>query len=186
MIKYMGGLKQWFFVEIIIFVCFLLTMFILLVKSRCMKTGINQELMFNELYMSKMINRIFKKVDFDLAQKNRRFEETRKYFTSKVIKIEVNQVPVWLAITPEGFETVWKNLMLEEMYLVPPDEAPLWMEQNILGNPVRRDLDKQRFCELSGLDIMMNTSIVYHIESIYELQIICFSIAYYAESYSNS
>ena len=44
-----------------------------------------------------------------------------------------------------------------------------WCEDTLVGNVTREKLDKQRQDETNVLDMMQNTSIVYHPESLIEM-----------------
>lgn len=73
-----------------------------------------------------MINRIINHVDFDYDEVKRPIEQTRERLITREKKVPVNMVPIKLTLTEGGYETMWKNLMLEEDYLVPIEEAPIW------------------------------------------------------------
>lgn len=47
----------------------------------------------------------------------------------------------------------------------------MWVKKNIVGNIRKHELDDERMKETNALDMMQNSSIIYHTESILEMQI---------------
>ena len=68
---------------------------------------------------------------------------------------------------------VFNNLILGETDLVPQLQAPKWINENVIGKITKQNLDDQRMKEVGSLDIMQTTSIIYHVESILEMQFLC-------------
>ena len=60
-----------------------------------------------------------------------------------------------------------------EKPVVEPLEATKWIRQNVVGYISKKDLDLQRNDEINNSDFMANQNIIYHIESILEMQFIC-------------
>jgi len=59
-----------------------------------------------------------------------------------------------------------------------PKQATGWMNRSLKGNITRAELDDARIKEINGMDMMQNSTISYHPESIMEIQLmglICFS-----------
>lgn len=52
------------------------------------------------------------------------------------------------------------------------EEADAWVKRVIVGNISKSDLDEERLAETNSMDMFQNSSIVYHTESILEMQII--------------
>ena len=48
-----------------------------------------------------------------------------------------------------------------------------WIKNSIIGDITKDMLDQQRISESNQNDLMQNTSTIYHIESIIEMQLIC-------------
>jgi len=69
------------------------------------------------------------------------------------------------------YDKLFKRIALNEKHSVLPVEAATWIEDNIIGGMTKEMLDEQRFKELNSLDMMQNTSIIYHSESILEMQL---------------
>lgn len=167
----MGTSQTWFNLEIGVTLIYTFTMLLMLIKSRFMTVGIDQKDQFNPFYMSLMINRICEEIDFDLLQTKRTFRETRNFYVGKRVKIRVYKVNLNLLITEEGWRQIFENKVTNETYLVPPEDSQRWIQENIKGNFSRADLDQMRLEETASLDMMMNTAIIYHCESLNEMQI---------------
>jgi hypothetical protein len=56
---------------------------------------------------------------------------------------------------------------------VPPEDALEWINQNVVGEITQKELDQMRHKEVNDLDMMQNSCIIYHSESILETQIFC-------------
>lgn len=56
---------------------------------------------------------------------------------------------------------------------VTPNVAHKWIEDCIVGNIRKFELDNERMKETNALDMMQNSSIIYHTESILEMQMCC-------------
>ena len=54
---------------------------------------------------------------------------------------------------------------------VPVDDATDWLRRSLVGNIKKGDLDDERMSETNSLDMMQNSSIIYHTESILEMQV---------------
>lgn len=54
-----------------------------------------------------------------------------------------------------------------------PEDSERWINENIIGGITKEKLDKQRHGEVNSLDMLQNTSIVYHPESVLEMQFLC-------------
>lgn len=65
-------------------------------------------------------------------------------------------------MTDEGFETIWKNKVINMPYLVPPNQSARWIRFNLTGQILKRDLDKARQSEIGSMDMMINNGIIYH------------------------
>lgn len=66
--KWNRGLSTWIYIECSVFVFFILSLLLLLLKSRCMKVGIDQAREFEPENIAKMINKIVYHMDLDLLQ----------------------------------------------------------------------------------------------------------------------
>lgn len=122
--------------------------------------------------MSKMINRIFKDLDFNLFEQEEYCSLKKRRFINKSVYFPVDDLKIKIRLTQNGFDTVWINHLHKSDYLVPPNEAADWIKENVVGNIDKTQLDEERVHELRKVDLMKNTGIIYHSESIYEMQFI--------------
>ena len=53
--------------------------------------------------------------------------------------------------------------------IVKPEKAHDWIYNNVVGQIKQEDLDRNRYLEVNGIDMMQNTCIIYHMESILEV-----------------
>ena len=60
-----------------------------------------------------------------------------------------------------------------------PEDAAEWIQRNVVGQITKEKLDLARFKEVQVLDMMQNSSIIYHCESVLECQIICLISVYF-------
>jgi hypothetical protein len=59
---------------------------------------------------------------------------------------------------------------LAQGFKITPEQAPEWFKSALVGNIYKIELDRERMVETNSLDMMQNTSIVTHPESILEMQ----------------
>lgn len=59
---------------------------------------------------------------------------------------------------------------LRSLKEVKPNDAINWVKKCIVGNIRKHELDNERMRETNSLDMMQNSSIIYHTESILEMQ----------------
>ena len=79
-----------------------------------------------------------------------------------------------MKISEEDFYDFKEKLIVETVEdFVPRDQAYAWVDKNVLGGINKELLDQQRLQEINQLDMMQNTSIVYHTESLLEMQFLC-------------
>ena len=64
--KWTGGSIEWIVMEFIVYSVYMLTMVILLIKSRWIKIGVDQTKQFEPTYMSMMANAIISAMKFEL------------------------------------------------------------------------------------------------------------------------
>ena len=137
-------------IEVMVFIFYIVSMVILILKSRLLRVGIDQSMQFEEVYMSKLIQRIIENMDFDLLQERRSHAATKKLFTKYKNKVLVNSVNIIVKMTDEGFNQIFENLILENKELVPPDEAHYWVLENLVGEITKEKLENQRILEVNS------------------------------------
>ena len=139
--EWAGNSPAWFLIEVCVFIFYIVSMVILILKSRFLQVGIDQSLQFEEVYMSKLIQRIIENMDFDLLQEKRSHAATKKLFTKYKNKVEVNSVNIIVKMTEAGFNRVFENLILGNKEVVPPAEAHSWVLENLVGDITKEKLE---------------------------------------------
>ena len=81
-------------------------------------------------------------MNFDMYQEKRTHETTKRIFTSKVQYVLVDSVTIMVQMTSEGFDTVFKSLVIGDKEVVQPFEAPKWLKENLLGEITKGKLDQ--------------------------------------------
>jgi hypothetical protein len=59
--QWLGTSREFLIIEIVVFISFIITMPLLLLRSRCMKVGVDSSQQFNDPYMGWMANTLIKK-----------------------------------------------------------------------------------------------------------------------------
>ena len=63
------------------------------------------------------------------------------------------------------------------------EDAPRWLKNCVVGRVSKKDLDDERMKETNSLDLMQNSSIIYHTESILEMQTMCLAVLIFLHHY---
>ena len=135
-------------------------MVILVVKSRCYKVGMDIGAQFEPTYMRLLATRIASSIDQNVPY-------AHDYYVKKerLIKID-GAIELKVVLTPEAFTAI------EQKRPITADASQDWIRLNVVGRVTKSDLDDERARETDALDMMQNSSIVYHTESITEMQLI--------------
>jgi len=80
--KWRGRSFEWCFVELMVFSIFVMTMLLLILKSRVWKVGIDHSHQFAPTYMSFLANKIARQLDFDFYEFKQSREQTKQMFTT--------------------------------------------------------------------------------------------------------
>ena len=72
-------------------------------------------------------------------------------------------------MTEEDCKTMYDKWYLNDKPYITKEESSDWLNNKIAGNITKYKLDMQRNDEINDCDLLMNTSIVYHTESIIEM-----------------
>ena len=100
-------------------------------------------------------------------------EDSKHFYVNKERMIRVEGVALKIKLNEKDYEVVKdKNVDVDQN-----DAAP-WIKRSLVGNIVKADLDEERKKETNSLDLMQNSSIIYHTESILEMQIACLILCY--------
>ena len=67
--------------------------------------------------------------------------------------------------------------------MVSEEESTDWIRRCLVGNMRKGDLDDERMNETNSLDMMQNSSIIYHTESILEMQFMCLILVEVLDNY---
>ena len=94
---------------------YLLTMLLLLAKSRCMNIGVDVSYQFEPEYMSRMANLIIQNIDLDVKMVKRNGVRTRKFYVDQIRTVTVEGVEIKICnsiiTTPQGetHPTPWEG-----------------------------------------------------------------------------
>ena len=92
------------------------------------------------------------------------------------VKVKFNQANYYDLVAKLNDPTVEGQWVTER-------QALEWCEETLDGGIRREDLDLQRQRETNVLDMMQNSSIIYHPESLFEMQIMCIALLWAFQSY---
>jgi hypothetical protein len=100
-------------------------------------------------------------------------QDPKHYYVNKERMIRVEGVALKIKLNEADFKVAQDKSIDVEV----PDSAP-WIKRCLVGNIAKADLDDERKKETNSLDLMQNSSIIYHTESILEMQIACLILFY--------
>ena len=158
-----GTAIEWLIVEITVWCSFLLTLLLLMIKSRCIKVGIDSSKQFEAQYMSYLVNKI---ITSFIEQQNQ-ISNTAIYRKNKLVdkerRVEVDGVQIIINLNETNYMNIITKLQYgEKSSFVEERNAIKWVEESIVG-PITKDiLEKERFKELDSLDMMQNSGIIYN------------------------
>ena len=78
--------------------------------------------------------------------------------------MNIDAIQLKISLTKTGFD------MLNERKPITDKGAGQWIKDNIVGRITKKNLDDERARETNTLDMMQNSNIIYHPESIIEMQ----------------
>ena len=117
-----------------------------------------------------MVNEIISSIPFEKSRNKKKFI---KFWTNNEEFVDVMGTQIRISLTKEDCENLYEKWYLKDLPYVTKDEALSWLKTRIVGSITKFKLDRQRNDEINDSDILMNTSIVYHTESLLEMQICC-------------
>lgn len=108
------------------------------------------------------------------------FFDDKDYFTNKARRshVDLEGIRLYVNMTEEDLEEARDGMIVEEERIVPPDKAAAWLHRNIPGDIHKEKLDYERFLEILSLDMMQNSSIIYHTDSVLECQLMCLIVTF--------
>ena len=95
-----------------------------------------------------------------------------KYYTEERRSIYVNNFLIVIKFEVKDFEKLYERAFLKRSDLVEKNEGTDWLFRNLVGKITKVDLDVRRSNSLNSLDMMQNSNIFYHPESINETNLI--------------
>mmetsp|Transcript_39558 Transcript_39558/g.60445 ORF Transcript_39558/g.60445 Transcript_39558/m.60445 type:complete len:423 (-) Transcript_39558:1026-2294(-) len=158
--KFGGQVFEWMLIEICVYMFFMLTFVILMAKSRFMPVGMDNSEQFEPNYMKLLVNKIVGQIDLEIPS-------AEEFYVNKERMIQVEGVPVKVLLSKDHFQKLVAKKHVEEQH------SKEWVKQCVVGKISKAELDDERMKETNSLDMMQNSSIIYHTESILEMQIAC-------------
>jgi hypothetical protein len=125
-------------------------------KSRFMRVGTDNSGQFEGAYMKALCEKI--QAHIDVKDDNK-----EQHFTDKERLIQVQGVIIKILLNAEDYNNIKNRKEMRE------EEAANWIKRCVVGRVTKRDLDDERMKETNSLDLMQNSSIIYHTESILEM-----------------
>ena len=95
--KLAGKSLEWILMELVVYVFFLCTMIVIMIKSRFTRVGIDNSQQFESLYMSKMANKICENIDMKIGNDDKKARSER-FFVGKERNVEVDGVLVQIML----------------------------------------------------------------------------------------
>lgn len=162
-----SAVMEWFIIEVLVFASFTFTMCLIMMKSRFMMVGTDNTTQFEPPYMRLLARRIIEYINLESPQHTAMTAaESELYYVNKERMISVQGVLIKIQLTKEDYQNLKNKVELDN------EEADAWIKRVIVGNISKSDLDEERLAETNSMDMFQNSSIVYHTESILEMQII--------------
>jgi bifunctional DNA-binding transcriptional regulator/antitoxin component of YhaV-PrlF toxin-antitoxin module len=106
--------------------------------------------------MKYIVDKIIDQIDIKRA-------DAKEWYVDKERIILVENVSIKVCISLKDYTNIAEKKMVSE------DEATAWITRCLVGNIRKGDLDDERMNETNSLDMMQNSSIIYHTESILEM-----------------
>ena len=93
-------------IEMLVFGFFILTMLLLLIKSRYRKIGIDNSGQFEPLYMKYLVDNITNSVKADIQAKGQNNNDHDSFYVDKERMVTVEGVSLKVCFTAEDFQTL--------------------------------------------------------------------------------
>jgi hypothetical protein len=105
-------------IEVWVFAFFLLTLIVVLSKSRFVAVGINHEAQFSPLYLAKMADSIARHLNWDMYENKKTHEKTKKYYVNKRRELDVRSIKIKLKLNEIDYNKAFSNMVLDEASIV--------------------------------------------------------------------
>ena len=131
--------------------------------------------MFEPVYMSFLANRIINAIDFTDPKTGLLLpsKEIECKWVGHSVNIQLYSKDLKLKLSKKYFQEIYvkkrKGLSSE---LIEPKHVHQFIQTCVVGKITKRELDDERVREINQLDMMMNSRLIDHPESIVEFQII--------------
>lgn len=159
--KFSGSAMEWLIIEVLVFGFFLITMLFTMCKSRFIQVGMDNSDQFENDQTSFMVNKIINNIDLNVVK------DPDTYFPGKERILMFQGVVLKICLPQQYYNDIKGKKKVQ------PNLAHRWIEECIVGNIRKFELDNERMKETNALDMMQNSSIIYHTESILEMQMCC-------------
>jgi hypothetical protein len=137
--KWMGTTRYFLTIEIVVFISYLITMPLLLLKSRCIKVGVDSSQQFNDTYMGWMASALVKQ----LVLKYKNKLEDPEYFINKVRNLRFQGIKIKVKLSEDDFFNIIEKLEEGERdKFVEKEEGSGWIERCIVGRITKSNLQK--------------------------------------------
>lgn len=161
-VQFGGRVREFLWLEVWVFMFFMLTMLALMIKSRFMPVGVDNSNQFAQEYMSLMAEKITYQIDV----KSKSPKEAEDYYIDYERIIQVEGVALKVCFPAADFKKLVKDGMEVDV-----DKSIEFVNRCVVGRITKAECDDERVEETNSLDIMQNSSIIYHMESVLEMQI---------------
>ena len=106
-----------------------------------------------------------------VANKISAYIDTKKhkedYYVDKERMILVQGISLKICLTQDYFDSIKAGEIIFQ------DDSQKWLQEVVVGNIQKLELDTERMVETNSLDLMQNTNVIYHPESVIEFQVLC-------------
>ena len=141
--------------EIVIFMFFILTMIMLMAKSRFKAVGIDNTHQFEPAYMSKLVDKIINHINFDFVEKYNSKSKTKEKWVGKNTSVNVEGKDIILKLSERDYDEACKKAYFGQTEnFVGVDNATDWIYRNVYGQITKEELDNMRVKEVCALDMM--------------------------------
>ena len=157
-------------IELLIFAFYTFTLLILMFKSRFSTIGQDQSGQFEPYFIGKIVNEIIKSIPFEKFKNKDKFV---KFWTNNPETIDVIGADIQIKLSEEDCNQLYQKWYLKEYPYIKQENATEWLNTRLIGKITKFKLDQQRVLEINNSDFLQNTNIIYHTESLLEMQVLC-------------
>mmetsp|Transcript_8499 Transcript_8499/g.14296 ORF Transcript_8499/g.14296 Transcript_8499/m.14296 type:complete len:728 (+) Transcript_8499:520-2703(+) len=153
-----GQVFEWMIIEISIYMFFIMTHLILMIKSRFVSVGMDNSEQFEPTGMRFLTQKIIRHINL---------KEEDAFFLNKERMVLVEGVPLKISLDQSHIDAIREKKAIVDL------NSTEWVQECLVGHITKDELDEERIKETNSLDMMQNSSIIYHTESILEMQTAC-------------